>query len=143
MADRRVAKLSAGIAIVRCDGGEYRYLLLRAYRYWDFPKGMVEPGETPLVAARREAREEAGLAEIELRWGERYLETEPYAGGKVARYYLGLASAASVTLAVNQALGRPEHHEYRWVSYATARRLVGPRLRAVLDWAHAILGERC
>ena len=38
--------LSAGIVPVALDDGEPRYLLLRAYRYWDFPKGVVEPGES-------------------------------------------------------------------------------------------------
>ena len=29
--------------------------------WWDIPKGLLDPGETPLGAALREAREEAGL----------------------------------------------------------------------------------
>ncbi len=29
---------------------------------WDIPKGMQDPGETPLAAARREMAEEAGIA---------------------------------------------------------------------------------
>ena len=36
----------------------WRVLLLRVYNYWDCPKGVVEPGEDPLAAARREVREE-------------------------------------------------------------------------------------
>ena len=65
-----------------------RFLLLRAYRYWDFPKGAVEQQETPLAAAIREVCEETGLTGLEFAWGEDYLETEPYNRGKVARYYL-------------------------------------------------------
>ena len=37
--------LSAGAVIVRGHGEARRYLILRAYRNWDFPKGRVEPGE--------------------------------------------------------------------------------------------------
>ena len=136
-------RLSAGAIVVHCVAGEFRYLLLRAYRNWDFPKGLVEPGEAPLAAARREVQEEAGLSDLEFRWGETYFETEPYAGGKTARYYLALSPSPDVTLGISAELGRPEHHEYRWVTHAEAARLLVPRLRAALDWAHGIVGERC
>ena len=32
-------------------------------------------------------------------------------------------------------LGRPEHDEWRWVSYDEAEDLLPPRLARVLDWA--------
>ena len=135
--------LSAGIVIVRCHAGAFHYLLLRAYKYWDFPKGRVEAAETPLVAARREVKEEAGLDDLELRWGELYRETEPYGAGKIARYYLAYSTTAAVELGINPALGRSEHHEYRWLNYAEARALLGPRVRAILDWAHQVIGDAC
>src|SRR5581483_8709875 len=135
--------LSAGMVVVRCKAGTFRYLLLRAYDYWDFPKGRVETGETPLTAAKREVKEETGLCDVELRWGEVYRDTEPYARGKVARYYIGRCTETAVRLAANPALGRPEHHEYRWLDYAKARALLGPRVRTILDWAHGIVGENC
>ena len=37
------------------------FLLLRAYEYWDFPKGIVEPWQSPEDAALEEAFEEAGV----------------------------------------------------------------------------------
>jgi 8-oxo-dGTP pyrophosphatase MutT (NUDIX family) len=59
----------AGVVAFRTDGGEPRYLLVRARkdpRQWIFPKGHVESGELPRAAALREAREEAGVeGEIE------------------------------------------------------------------------------
>jgi 8-oxo-dGTP pyrophosphatase MutT (NUDIX family) len=36
---------------------------------------------------------------------------------------------------VSPELGRPEHHEYRWVSRDEAEELLPPRLAAVLEWA--------
>lgn len=139
----RALRLSAGVVIVRCVAGNYRYLLLRAYRYWDFPKGLVEPGESPLAAARREVREETGLSDLDFRWGDGYFETAPYRSDKIARYYLAVASAGDVTLGVNPLLGRPEHHAHLWADHETASRLLGPRVRAALEWARSVVGDSC
>jgi bis(5'-nucleosidyl)-tetraphosphatase len=128
------------MVVVRSAGESPRYLLLRAYRYWDFPKGEIEPGEDPLQAAVREVEEETGLTGLDLRWGEAYIETAPYARGKVARYYLAEASAGEVALPVNAELGRPEHHEFRWASAREARDLLNARVRRVLDWAAERIG---
>lgn len=132
-------RLSAGVIVVRFVGGEPRFLLLRAYRYWDFPKGEVGAGETPLAAAVRETGEETGIADLAFRWGEDGYETEAYAGGKRARYFLAEAHTAAVRPGVNPQLGRPEHHEYRWCAPAEARALLGRRVRAALAWALAKL----
>ena len=123
--------------VVRRAAGDWRVLVLRAYRNWDFPKGMVEPGEAPLAAALREAREETGLDALALRWGDGFRDTEPYARGKVARFFLAESAAGDVVLPVSPELGRPEHHEFRWATFTEAERLLPPRLRAVLAWARA------
>jgi len=132
------ATLSAGVIAVRHYSLERRYLLLRAYRYWDFPKGQVEAHEQPLQAALRELREEAGLHEAELRWGEQYRETEAYGRGKVARYYLAVCEHGDVYLPVNPELGQPEHHEYRWLNHTAAQALLVARLQPILQWAKAL-----
>lgn len=133
---------SAGAVIVRRTAEGWRYLLLRAYHNWDFPKGEIEPQETALAAARREVAEETGLTDLRLPFGEAFVETPPYAGGKIARYYLAVTETQRLRLPVNPELGRPEHHEYRWLSYSQARGLLVPRLQAVLDWAQRWLDER-
>ncbi len=125
--------------MVRREGGEPRYLLLRVYGYWDFPKGEIGAGEEPLAAAVREVEEETTLAGLRFPWGEVYRETPPYSGGKVARYYLAESPAGEVRLPVSPALGRPEHDEFRWLSYVEARRRLGPRLQPILDWADALV----
>lgn len=125
---------SAGVAVVRWESGQWRYLLLRAFQYWDFPKGQVEPGETCLQAACREVTEETGLTDLRFHWGEDYIETGPYARGKVARYYLAETAEREVVLGIAPELGRPEHQEYRWVDYDQALALTAPRVRRVLEW---------
>jgi bis(5'-nucleosidyl)-tetraphosphatase len=117
----------------------WRYLLLRVYRTWDFPKGGVEQGEAPLQAAVREVEEETGLTDLDFRWGHDYCETSPYSGGKVARYYVAASERGTVHLPVNPALGRPEHHEFRWQSLEDARRVLPERLQPVLRWAHGVV----
>jgi 8-oxo-dGTP pyrophosphatase MutT (NUDIX family) len=127
--------LSAGIVPVRRTDGDTRFLLLRCYRYWDFPKGEVDRGEEPLAAAQRELTEETGLRRLDFRWGQDFIETERYGRGKIARYYIAEAPVGEVTLPVNPQLGRAEHQEHRWTSAAEARRLLNARLLRVLDWA--------
>jgi 8-oxo-dGTP pyrophosphatase MutT (NUDIX family) len=126
---------SAGVVVVRQVDGDWRFLLLRSFQYWDFPKGGVEPGELPLAAALRETLEEAGLSGLEFRWGEAFIDTEPYSRGKIARYYLAASPQGDVILHPSPTLGRPEHEEYRWVSATEARELLVPRVQRVLDWA--------
>ena len=130
---------SAGIVPVRRTKSGWRLLILRAYRNWDFPKGSIEPGESPLEAALRETKEEAALADLSFPFGEGFCETAPYGHGKVARYYLGTTETAHVTLLPSPELGRPEHHEARWVSFDEAAELLPPRLAPVLEWARRTL----
>lgn len=125
--------------MLRPAGGGWRYLVLRVFRTWDFPKGGVEAGEAPLEAALREVEEETALTGLEFRWGEVYRDTARYSAGKVARYYVAASTTGNVALPINPELGRPEHHEFRWVSYGEAKRLLPERLQPILDWAHELV----
>lgn len=133
-------RLSAGVVVVRRDASRWLFLMLRAYRNWDFPKGVVEPGEDPLAAARREVREETLVEDLELKWGEVYQETGPYGRGKIARYYLAATRTEKIVLPVSPELGRPEHNEWRWVELDVALRLASPRLQPVARWAAETIG---
>lgn len=135
----RPLRLSAGVVVARSERGRWRLLVLRSFQYWDFPKGGVEPGEAPLAAAIRETAEESSITDLAFRWGEEYRETGPYSRGKVARYYLAETATCAITLPVSPELGRPEHEEWRWVSFAQAERLLAPRLQPILAWASSRL----
>jgi 8-oxo-dGTP pyrophosphatase MutT (NUDIX family) len=126
---------SAGIVVVRAPAGGWQVLLLRAYRNWDFPKGLLAAGETPLQAALRETREETGLENVEFTWGAESKDSAMYGDRKVASYFLARAGEGEVTLPVNPELGRPEHDEFRWATFDEAQRLLPPRLLPILEWA--------
>src|SRR3982751_1714437 len=98
---------AAGVVVFRRTPRGVRLLVLRAYNNWDFPKGLVESGEDMLSAAKREVKEETGLT-----------ETEEH----------------DIELPISTALGRPEHHEFRWITLDEADDLLPPRLAVVLEW---------
>lgn len=135
---------SAGVVLFRRirHAARVEYLLLRAYRNWDFPKGVIEANESPQVTALRELQEETGIASHHVVLPLRAVsyETPPYLSShqgrrvqKRVRFYIAqlLASAPPVVTS-------HEHHESRWLPYDAASTLIVPRLRAVLTWAHAL-----
>src|SRR5271168_4172273 len=113
-------RMSSGVVVVSVGERKLQFLLLRAYRNWEFPKGLVEPGESPVDAAVREVREETTLDDISFDWGMVYMDTGPYNKGKIARYYIARSKKTHIRLPVNPELGVPEHHEARWVDYYKA-----------------------
>ncbi|MEM9209657.1 MAG: NUDIX domain-containing protein [Pseudomonadota bacterium] len=133
-------RLSCGAVVVRKTEAGWRALMLRAYRNWDFPKGIREAGENSLEAAIREIGEETGIADLEFRWGEGHLDTGPYSRGKVARYYLAATAQAEIVMGLSPETGQPEHHEARWMSFNEAYDLSSPRVRDVVQWARNVLG---
>jgi bis(5'-nucleosidyl)-tetraphosphatase len=137
----RPRRLSAGVVVVMVVRRQLKFLLLRAYRNWDFPKGMVEPGEQPIDAAVREVREETTLDDISFDWGMVYMDTGPYNKGKISRYYVARSKQEHVALLVNPELGMAEHQEARWVDVEQARALVSPRLQPVIDWAYLVVNH--
>jgi 8-oxo-dGTP pyrophosphatase MutT (NUDIX family) len=137
----RSTRLSAGVVVVRREGDDWLYLLLRAFNHWDFPKGMVEEGEEPLAAAIREVREESTIEDLDFAWGSNCTQTGPYSGGKVARYYLAETRRSDVSLPINPMIGRAEHSEYRWVDFDQALELVSPRVKPVVRWAAQALAR--
>lgn len=137
----KVKAFSAGIVPVYLpeDGSEPKFLILRCYNYWDFPKGGVQGNETPFAAAIRELEEETTLVDAELRWGDQFRDTPVYANGKVARYFVLQVRKIEVSLPINPHLGRAEHQEFRWCTFDQASRLLNARVLDILTWARSIV----
>lgn len=126
-----------GGIVVRVDRGAPRYLLVTAKRnqdHWLFPKGHVEPGESPSEAALREIREEAG---VEGRVLAPLGPTEfVYAGQPVhVEYFLIRYGGGS---------GRPEQgRKSAWLSYEDAlARLTFEETRQLLRASRGTVAAR-
>lgn len=135
-------KISAGIVPVRKVGSQYLFLLLRAYDYWDFPKGGMEQNESLLETALRETEEETTLTEdnLNFKWGKIFKESEPYKkGNKIAIYFIAETDEEKVDLPINPELGKPEHDDFKWLTYEQASKLAIKRVQEILDWANKVI----
>ena len=118
------------------------YLVLRHRNggHWGFPKGRIEPGESDLQAALREAREESGIEMIDKVPFFRKVSSYsfPRGGKKVHKkvvYFLGRVSQKAVVLS-------NEHSRGQWLGFPEARdTLTYPEARKVLGLAEGLLGE--
>lgn len=133
---------SAGGVVVRLDEGEPLFLLIRdSYKNWGFPKGHLEPGETPDAAAMREVSEETGLGDLRLRaeietidW---YFRFRGRLIHKVCHFYLMESDSASTC---------PQRDEgitaCRWESFERASSLISyENARVVLRHAFDLVTQ--
>jgi 8-oxo-dGTP pyrophosphatase MutT (NUDIX family) len=124
---RRVGSMleerSAGVVVFHTDDGVTKYLLLKNDKSkYDLPKGNIEPGESELKAAVREAKEETGLTDIKLVDGFSdkviyfYLRPGGIKVHKSVQYYLGYTSNIDVRIS-------DEHKGFSWVTLEEALKL--------------------
>lgn len=126
---------SAGIVIVRYENDIPLLLLMRAYSYWDFPKGGIEDNENKIMAAIREVKEEAGITDLDFKWGKSYYETEAYGKNKkVVYYFIAQTNESNIVMGISPVLGTPEHEEYKWVTFDEAKLLTVERINKVICW---------
>lgn len=108
---------SCGAVVFKIVGGEKRFLLIKNKRsaHWGFPKGHIEPGETPQEAAKREVLEETGL-NVEF-IPDFICESEYTIHGKVEK-------TVSIFLAITDnsetVIQEDEIEGYMWLSYQDA-----------------------
>ena len=127
---------SAGIVIKDENQNPARYLCVRAYSNWDFPKGHLEEGETILDAAVRETQEEVSLGKTDYRLLGLIAPPVIYKGGKkTAHYFLANRTSNAVPfLPINKELGKPENDEYSWLTLKEMNNIFPSRLNEVLNW---------
>lgn len=146
---RRTAPHSAGVLLYRKTADAREVLLVKpggpfwqrkSVGAWQIPKGLIDPGEAPEAAARREASEELGLmlvGELEL------LGTVRQPGGKIVEAYALAMDFDPAKLVSNRfdcewppRSGRmqsfPEIAEARWMTLAEADQMMLPSQKPLL-----------
>lgn len=139
-------QVSAGGAVFREHGTVVEVALIGVGNplRWQLPKGLVDRGETPEIAALREVREEAGIEativekiETVEYWYQAKVEGRRVRYHKFVHFFLMLYAAGDVT----------EHdhevNEARWVETGAALELIAFKSeRGVLEKAAARMSSR-
>ena len=132
---------SAGVIVFRLAGERRdvaRFLLLNYGKYWDYAKGHVEKGEDDQTAARRELREETGIASVGLIDGfsheiAYFFRSKRGLVRKSVMFFLGRVESNIVQLS-------EEHVGYEWLeSDAAMDRLTYSGAKEVLHSAREFL----
>ena len=101
---------------------------------WDLPGGIVEDGEDPEEAARRETLEETGLAIDNL---AKFRERTTQKGGRNHRYVLFTATTNQNDIRLSY-----EHDKYMWVRNSDLEALDLPeRMKVALEMLTVPSGE--
>ena len=134
---------SAGIVLFRNDSSKNEFLLLNYPQgHWDFVKGKVEKNETPHETAKRETREETGIANIEFIDG--FAESVEYDFRfkkenihKKVIFFLAKTDEKNIKLS-------HEHNDYLWLEYNDAlKKTTFENAKNVLSKANEFLSSTC
>jgi bis(5'-nucleosidyl)-tetraphosphatase len=133
---------SAGFVLFRMTpSGGHEYLLLDYGRHWDFAKGHVEKGEDDLATARRELREETGIADARVvpafRHEIRYFFRDRKKGliEKTVTFFLGETQTIPSAVVISN-----EHEGFAFLSFEEAiKRVTFPTAKEMLKKAEETL----
>jgi len=110
---------SAGAVVFRREDNKIKYLLIQyTWGHWEFPRGLIEKGETLEETARREIKEEAGVEDIKFipgfkEWFKFFFRLKGKNVMKIATFLLAETKTKEVRLSF-------EHKDYAWLEYDEA-----------------------
>ena len=132
---------AAGIIVYRDDGKDSLLFLglvsLPEYqtndqRIYDIPKGRIDPGETPLQCAIREAKEEATIDIT-------HLDSGPYTFDRLTVWLA--ESYQEPYIGINPETKMREHLSYKWVKSDQMELKCLDYLKPHIQWARKYLGD--
>jgi 8-oxo-dGTP pyrophosphatase MutT (NUDIX family) len=130
---------SAGAVVFRRENKKIKYLLIQyAWGHWEFPRGLIEKGESLEDTARREIEEEVGIKDIEFipgfkEWIKFFFRLKGKNIMKIATFLLAETKTEEVKLSF-------EHKDYAWLEYdAALERLTFKNSKEILKKANDFL----
>lgn len=130
---------SAGAVVFLRQSGKIRYLLIKyGWGHWEFPRGLIEKGESLEETARREIKEETGIEDIKFipgfrEWIKFFFKLKGKNVMKIATFLLAETQTRKVKLSF-------EHKDWAWLEYRNAlERLTYENSREILKRAHKFL----
>jgi len=132
---------SAGAVVFRRENNEIKYLLIQyTWGHWEFPRGLVEKGESLEDTARREIEEEVGIEDIKFipgfkEWFKFFFRLKGKNIMKIATFLLAKTKTKKVKLSF-------EHKDYVWSEYDEALdKLTFKNSKEILRKANAFLAN--
>jgi len=114
-------EICAGGIIFRRINNKPEFLLIqgRTSKWWVFPKGHIEKGETIMDTARREVFEETGITDAEYVQG--YFETISFTNhkGNIKHVHHFLFQTKNGHVKLSE-----EHTDFKWLNFHEAHKLV-------------------
>lgn len=128
-------KPGAGIIVVKRFHAEWKVLALTSLDGpLDIPKGLIDPGETPLEAALRETKEEAGITELDFAWG-----LTPIISENMTCYVAATSQEPSIV--ANPHTNLVEHLSVSWTDWDNLEKNTYSFLKASVRRASEITGK--
>jgi 8-oxo-dGTP pyrophosphatase MutT (NUDIX family) len=133
---------SAGAVVFRRENGKIKYLLIQyAWGHWEFPRGLIEKGETIEETAKREIKEEVGIEGLKFipefkEWFKFFFRLKGKNIMKIAIFLLAETTTKEVKLSF-------EHKDFAWLKYEEAsEKLTFKNSKKILEKANDFLSKK-